>query len=278
MACSRALLLVLLAALTGALGSVAADTKVTASSLSRSYWRPKLSDTWQWQLSGDLNISYAATVYDVDLFDTPVNMIRTLQAAGKKVICYFSAGSSEDWRQDFDLFLPSDMGGNLDQWAGERWLDTRSANVRRIISARLALAVQKGCNGVEPDNVDAYANKSGLPLSKHTQLEYNRFLAAEAHRLGLSIGLKNSIEQLDELVTYFDFAINEQCHEYQECSAYQVFIKQGKPVFNAEYNVAYHNNSKMLATLCAASRGSGIHTLVLPLELDDSFRLDCMDH
>ena len=33
------------------------------------------------------------------------------------------------------------MGAPLSGWAGERWLDTRSANVRRIMQARMDLAV-----------------------------------------------------------------------------------------------------------------------------------------
>ncbi len=250
----------------------------TVSLPSSSHWRPRLIDTWQWQLSGDLNTSHAATVYDIDLADTSVDVIQALQAAGKKVVCYFSAGSSEDWREDFHQFQPADMGRSLDEWAGERWLDTRSANVRRIMQERLTLAAQKGCNGVEPDNVDAYTNSSGLPLTHYTQLDYNRFLAAQAHGLGLAIGLKNNVDQLADLVADFDFAVNEQCHEYTECGAYKVFIKQGKPVFNAEYADAYRKGSKALVTLCADSREIGIHTLVLPIQLNDKFRLDCVDY
>ncbi|NYT64925.1 endo alpha-1,4 polygalactosaminidase [Alcaligenaceae bacterium] len=236
-----------------------------------------LGDTWQWQLSGDLNTSYTARVYDVDLFDTPTHTIHALQAAGKKVVCYFSAGSSENWRPDFQRFLPSDLGKNLDEWMGEQWLDTRSVNVREIIKSRLLLAVQKGCNAVEPDNVDAYANKSGWPLTAHTQLEYNIFLANQAHNLGLSIGLKNNLDQLADLVDHFDFAVNEQCHEYQECNKYKVFIEKGKPVFNAEYDSAYRIGSKSLTKLCADSKVNRIHTLVLDIELDDSLRIDCLE-
>lgn len=264
----------MLLAIAGA-NSVAAET---APASPAPYWRPKLSDTWQWQLSGTLNTSYTATVYDIDLFDTSADAIQALQTTGKKVICYFSAGSAESWRHDFDQFQSADIGLGLDEWPDERWLDTRSANVRKIMQARLMLAARKGCNGVEPDNVDAYANQSGLPLTYRTQLDYNRFLAAEAHELGLSIGLKNNIDQLVDLVAYFDFAINEQCHQYKECDGYKVFIKQGKPVFNAEYTDASPKDTKVMAALCASSKKLGIRTLVLPLELDDSCRLDCIDY
>lgn len=240
-----------------------------------SYWRPALSDTWQWQLKGTLNTIYAVSIYDIDLFDTPIATIKALQISGKKVVCYFSAGSAENWRSDFSSFQASDMGNALSGWAGERWLDTRSANVRKIMRARLDLAVSKGCNGVEPDNVDGYANNSGLPLSASTQLDYNRFLAREAHNRGLAVALKNDTRQLGDLVKDFDFAVNEQCHEYAECGGYQVFTANNKPVFNAEYAASYSTNARARATLCADASAHHLHTLVLPLALDDSVRYSC---
>ena len=40
---------------------------------------------------------------------------------------------------------------------------------------------------------------------------YNRWLADQAHRRGLSVGLKNDLGQIPELLSQFDWAINEQC-------------------------------------------------------------------
>ena len=238
-------------------------------------WRPAPTDTWQWQLKGKLNTSYPVTVYDIDLIDTPIATIQALQAAGKKVVCYFSAGSSENWRSDFSSFQAADMGSNMTGWIGERWLDTRSANVRKIMRARLNLAVSKGCNGVEPDNVDGYVNNSGFPLTADTQLDFNRFLASEAHARGLAVALKNDVNQLSDLVGDFDFAINEQCHSYNECDGYRVFISNDKPVFNAEYASSYATDASARQTLCIDARAHNFHTLVLPLDLNDSFRYSC---
>ena len=123
------------------------------------------------------------------------------------------------------------MGAALDGWAGERWLDTRSGNVRTIMQARLDTARARGCDGVEPDNMDAYINRPGLPLTAATQLDYNRFLATEAHARDLAIGLKNDVGQLAQLAPHFDFAVNEQCFEYDECGGYTAFTSQGKRAF-----------------------------------------------
>jgi hypothetical protein len=238
-------------------------------------WTPGVADTWQWQLKGTIDTGPTATVYDIDLFDTPQATIDALKAQGRRVVCYFSAGSSENWRTDFARFEAADMGNPLDNWPGERWLDTRSANVRTVMQSRLDLAVSKGCDGVEPDNMDAYQNGPGFALDGPTQLDYNRFIAREAHARGLAVGLKNDVDQLASLAAEFDFAVNEQCHQYAECDGYSVFTAAGKPVFNAEYDARWVGDAMARNALCAASRAAGLRTLVLPLELDGSFRYSC---
>lgn len=227
-------------------------------------------------MSGTLNTSYVATVYDIDLFDSSTNTIAQLQASGHKVVCYFSAGSSENWRPDYAQFTAADKGKALDGWPGENWLDVRSANVRGIMAARLDLAKSKGCDGVEPDNVDGYTNSTGFPLTAQNQIDYNTYLATQAHARNLAVALKNDVDQLSTLEPSFDFAINEQCHEYSECDGYSVFTSKNKPVFNAEYASKYVNNTNgARTTMCAAAKAANLRTLVLPLALDGSFRTSC---
>ena len=105
------------------------------------------------------------------------------------------------------------------------------------MQGRMDLAVKKKCDGVEPDNVDGYSNKTGFKISAGDQLRYNKWLAGEAHKRGLAVALKNDIEQVGQLVSYFDFAINEQCFEYDECGALSSFVKQGKAVLGVEYEL-----------------------------------------
>ena len=243
---------------------------------SGTWWKPAVSDTWQWQLTGKINTGYDVAVYDLDLFDTTDATIAQVRARGSKLICYFSAGSSENWRDDFKDFDAADLGKPLDGWAGERWVDVRSQNVRRIMAKRLDLAAERGCDGVEPDNMDGFANKNGLGLTGADQLDYNRFLATEAHRRGLAVGLKNDLDQIVALVDSFDFAVNEQCAQYKECGKLKPFTNAGKPVFNAEYQARYRTNANGARDkLCAASGAANIRTLVLPLKLNDKYRFSC---
>ena len=235
-------------------------------------WRPLPGTTWQWQLTGPIDTSVEAEMFDIDLFDTSKETISKLHQQNKIVICYFSAGSYENWRSDKDKFKESDLGNSLDEWEGERWLDIRSDNVKKIMKERLDLAKSKKCDGVEMDNVDGAANNTGFDFDFDDQIEYNRFLAIEGKKRGLLVGLKNDLEQVDELVDYFDFSVNEECNEYNECDLLEPFIKQNKPVFNAEYNKKYYDN---FDELCQASKTHKLQTLLLPKELNGSWVKSC---
>jgi len=102
-------------------------------------WKPAVGAQFQMILSGTVDpagLSALAPstpeIWDVDLESTPKETIAALHSLGKKVICYFSAGSSEDWRSDYASFLPTDKGECLQGWRGERWLDVRSDNVFQV--------------------------------------------------------------------------------------------------------------------------------------------------
>ena len=136
-----------------------------------SWWRPGPGTSWQWQLSGTIDTTVDASMYDIDLFDTPQSVIDELHNKGRIVICYFSAGSYEDWRPDKDRYPASVLGRDLDGWPGEKWVDIRRIDILGpILADRLDLARAKQCDGVEPDNVDGYTNNSGFPLSAADQL------------------------------------------------------------------------------------------------------------
>lgn len=241
------------------------------------WFQPTAGTTWQWQINDTVNTSYDVTVYDIDLFDNSAATIASLQADGRKVICYFSAGSYEDFRDDADQFPEAVLGDPLDDFPDERWLDIRSEDVLTIMFDRLDTAASKGCDGVEPDNVDGYENDSGFDLTADDQLLFNARIANAAHEKNLSVGLKNDLDQIETLVDYFDFAVNEQCFEFEECEALQPFLDSDKAVFSAEYDGSFVNDASARNEICQESLAMGLSTLILPVDLDDSFRLSCGD-
>jgi hypothetical protein len=225
-------------------------------------WMPPRRTTWQWQLSGTIDQSVAAGMYDVDLFDTPAATVASLHAQGRHVVCYVDAGTYEPGRPDSGSIPASVQGSDVAGWPGERWLDIRRLDVLGpILEHRLDLCASKGFDGVEADNVDAYDNSSGFPLTAADQLAFNRFIAAAAHARGLSIGLKNDLDQAATLQPDFDWALNEQCYQYSECDALQPFAQAGKAVFIAEYDTDP-------SVFCAQAAASGYSAIRKHMELD----------
>jgi hypothetical protein len=120
-------------------------------------------------LNGVINTSMPLTpdvpVWDLDMFDTPASAIATLKSKGKFVICYFSAGTYENWRSDASKFNSNDLGKPLASWAGEQWLNVRSNGVKDVMAARIKLAASKGCDAIDPDNI-------GMPRLRKQNMFY----------------------------------------------------------------------------------------------------------
>jgi len=245
-----------------------ADTDADSDTAPGEVWVPPPGTTWQWQLTGQIDTSYDVEVYDIDLFEAPQSVIDELHSDGRRVICYFSAGSWEDWRPDADEFPQSAIGNPLDGWPGEWWLDPRDPTVRSIMEERLDLAVDKSCDGVEPDNVEAWANGSGFDLTRADQLDYNRFLADQGHQRGLSVGLKNVVELVDALVDDFDWSLDEECLQYDECAGLHPFLDQGKAVFHTEYVNKPSQGEAKADEVCGDSTIEGFSTLIKTWDLN----------
>lgn len=204
----------------------------------RDCWRPSLVTSWQWQLTLPVDQSPNVAMYDIDLFENSAEVVRSLHAKGRKVVCYINAGAWESWRPDARRY-PSALLGQSDGWPGERWLDIRRLSaLLPILEARVNLCQSKGFDGVEFDNVDGYANTTGFSLTARDQLRFNMTLANLAHAHHLSVALKNDLDQIPQLLPYFDWALDEQCFQYSECEALQPFIHAGKAVMEVEYTLA----------------------------------------
>ncbi len=216
---------------------LALDIKSLFSTNETTWWQPKPGLSWQIQYIGVADYSTNTDIYNIDLFDSSAAEIAALKSQGKHVICYFSAGSIEDWRPDINLFPSSVIGNDYQGWAGESWLDIRRQDILLpIMQARIELAADKGCDAIDPDNINAYTNNTGFDLSYADQINYNKALAELAHQSNLAIGLKNDIAQINDLLAYFDFSINESCFQYAECDLLSPFIQMNKAVFAIDYN------------------------------------------
>lgn len=214
----------------------------------------------------------APTVFDIDIFQdgkcySPQDYsvlnyaaVNALHVRGARVIGYIDAGTAETWRPDFPELQAFDQscdgclfGNPLGNFPDEYWLNINTnvkgtnPNTGKLESAqrfllgemlaRLKEAKLIGVDAIEFDDVDVHqSSHSGLSISPATQLQYNARLADLAHRVGFAVGLKNDLDQAATLQPYFDFAINEECWQFSECSALKAWpSRYGKAVFNVEY-------------------------------------------
>jgi hypothetical protein len=200
------------------------------------------------------------------MFGSDESLISSLHTQGRAVVCYIDT-AYEPGRPDSSQFTAAVLGNGIDGWPGQKWVDIRSPLVRTIMTNRMVLAAGKGCDALEMDDVDSYENNPGFPLTAADQLDFNQFLATEAHSLNLGIALKNDVDQVPDLLSSFDFAINEQCFQYNECDAYSEFINQGKAVLGVEYNLA-------TSAFCPEANADRFSWLKKDLDLDAS-RTQC---
>ncbi|WVQ73304.1 hypothetical protein IAR50_002872 [Cryptococcus sp. DSM 104548] len=221
-------------------------------------------------------------VYIVDAEGTSAETIAQYKANGKTVICYFSAGSWEPGRSDASSFDASCVCGSgqtftndgcssndnkLNGW-DEWWLDIHSdsckTNVESVMTTRIENAAAKGCDGIDPDNVDSFSNEDQQHgNTAQDEVDYLLWLASSAKANNMLIDLKNAGSLLvdengqatvwqSEIVNAFDFSVVESCHEYNECDIYDSFLAAGKPEFQIEYG----------STTTCPSLSDGQHLLV----------------
>lgn len=248
--------------------------------LAYAWYTPTPGTTWHIVLINKLKAPYpSVAAIDADLFDNK-DIWADVKSKGYKTICYFST-QYEDWRPDAEKFQPADLGNSLDGWDGERWVNSKSTNVRNIMMARLDLAVQSQCDAVDPDNIDVYLHDGGgFGLTEADQVDYVKFLAAEAHKRGLGIGLKNGGAIVTHVLDAVDFEVNEQCQEYSdlsdgydECKLYQPFIANRKAVFGIEYVTGTPSQPRIDA-ICKNTIAQDFSTLIKNMELDE-WVVDC---
>ncbi|MDY6876332.1 MAG: endo alpha-1,4 polygalactosaminidase [Chloroflexota bacterium] len=239
------------------------------------WWQPPVGTSWQWQLTDlPLDQSFDVDMYDIEMFDHETSTVAELHAQGRTVICYISVGSWEDWRSDADQFPASVIGNDYEGWSGEKWLDIRQIDLLApIMRARLDQCQAKGFDGVEPDNIDGYINDTGFPLTYQDQLNYNIWLANEAHARSLSIGLKNDGAQTEDLLSYFDWALTEDCFAEDWCTEMEPFIAAGKAVFAAEYTDQLTIN-QFLNQVCPQAEIMNFDAILKNRDLD-AWRQDC---
>jgi hypothetical protein len=218
--------------------------------------------SWQWQIGGGtIDPSLAVDVFDID-WEEGASVVSQLHQAGKKVICYVSVGSWEDWRPDASSFPAAVLGNDYPGWPGEKFVDIRAQALRDIMAKRLDLCKTKGFDAVEPDNMDVFSSNSGFPLKQTDGVEYAKWLATESHARGMGIVQKNASEITTNIQSVYDGALTEDCYDGNWCADMQPYIDANKPVFACEYT------NSIFTKACAWGKTKKYSFILKSLDLD----------
>ncbi|MFF3940571.1 endo alpha-1,4 polygalactosaminidase [Streptomyces phaeofaciens] len=199
---------------------------------------PKANATFDYQIGGAYTPAKGVTAVSRDRSAKPVK--------GLYNVCYVNAFQAQPdalswWQKNHpDLILRGkDKRPVVDEDWNEALLDTSTADKRTRLAAVVGAWVdgcaKNGFQAVEPDNLDSY-ERSGGRLTKAHNAAFAKLLTARAHAVGLAVGQKNTVDMLsDRRMIGFDFAVAEECGEYDECGDY------AKAYANRVFVIEYEN-------------------------------------
>ena len=113
-----------------------------------------------------------------------------------------------------------------------------------MITDRLDRCAEKGFDGIEGDNVDAFlqpnpgvkgATGTSFRITKQQSINYVLWLAEQSHKRGLAFGLKNAEGIVAQVADSVDWVLTESCFAHGWCNDIRIFQAKNKPVFMTEY-------------------------------------------
>ncbi|MET7683309.1 endo alpha-1,4 polygalactosaminidase [Streptomyces sp. NPDC005423] len=193
-------------------------------------------------------------------------------AKGLYNVCYVNAFQAQPdalswWEKKYPDLILRDKNNRpvIDEDWDEALLDTSTADKRtrlaKVVGEWVDGCAKSGFQAVEPDNLDSY-DRSGGRLTKAHNAAFAKLLADRAHAAGLAIGQKNTADLLsDRTKIGFDFAVAEECGQYNECGDF------AKAYSNRVFVIEYEDSGFKRA--CA---GFGTKLSIVQRDLDVTAR------
>ena len=207
-----------------------------AAAPARAATPPPVNAGFDYQIGGDYALPAGVGVVSRDWYAGAA-------PKGAYAICYVNAFQTQDdepgvSRRDERSAWPRDLVltglGDDPNWGGEYLVDISTAGKRKRaadwIGPMIRTCKRKGFEAVEYDNLDSWTRfddtprEGDVPFGKGDAIAFAKLLAKRAHRLGLAVGQKNTVELTRRQArrrVRFDFAIAEECGRYDECDGYR---------------------------------------------------------
>ena len=227
------------AAVGAGISTADASTRPAAKAPAASSWAPPAANaTFDYQIGEAYTPPSGVTVVSRD-HDAAA-------ASGLYNVCYVNAFQAQPdaaswWKTNHPDLLLHDKNGNLviDKDWNEILLDYSTAAKRSalttIVGGWIDQCASKGFKGLEPDNLDSYTRSKSL-LTESQAVAYAASLSSYAHGKGLAVAQKNDadLSTANARAAGFDFAVAEQCADYDECGSYTATY--GNHVIVIEYS------------------------------------------
>lgn len=165
--------------------------------------------------------------------------IKSIKAQGNEVSGYISAGTGEEWRDDFTALQPYLTQTAWPEWPGEFFVSETTTGILSLMKARIDKLADHGVDWVEFDNMDWLDEESRNTYSLvATVSESKAFINAlcdHTHAKGMKCMAKNTV---DGFAT-FDGVLYESYNNeknWWDSEGTTQFLNAGKPVIINHYN------------------------------------------
>ena len=231
--------------------------------------QPQPLASWQIQLSGNLDTTVDVRVYIADA-GTPTSVIADLHAAGRIVICYFSAGTQEPFRGDAARFPAASLGEPVASYPDERWVDVRDPTVRAIMQDRITAAAAAGCDGIEASGLAAFAATTGFDFTRADQLGYDARSLPRSIARGFRSASSRTTPAWARICSPTSTGpIVWSCLD-AGCPVAGPYVAAGKPAFLVEYG-----DETRAPVVCPGARALGLSAIIKRDANLDAFRVGC---
>lgn len=176
----------------------------------------------------------------IDPFESEArDHIDTIQSKGNEVAGYISAGTGEDWREDFAQLKPYLSTKAWPEWPDEYFVSETDTGILSVMKKRIDKMAVWEVDWVEFDNMDWLNEETRIRYELKATAEeaknYINTLCEYAHTKGMKCMAKNTVEGFD----HFDGVLYESYSDdinWWDHAGLKRFLKAKKLVIINHYN------------------------------------------
>lgn len=186
-----------------------------------------------------VNAKNAYVLVDPFTDDVTAEDIATIKSKNNQVAGYISAGTGEDWRDDFAVLEPYLTTQVWPEWPGEYFVNKTTTGIVDVMKVRIDKMAAWGLDWVEFDNMDWLDEETRvnyrLQVTVQEAKAYINALCDHTHAKGLKCMAKNSVEGFESFDAVLYESYDNEKNWWDE-EGTKTFLNAGKIVIINHYN------------------------------------------